>query len=608
MDDEDLADAAAAQDIRTADPFEGLGGSGHRHLQVASLAGLMRREGDTIGFKLLRKMGWKDGQGIGPKIRRKARLGVTMSDEQSLADETHLFAPEDVEMIILARKADRKGLARDVDNSTRILVGGGRDSRHNRNGTGTTQNDSDSNTKDLLAPHRKEKTESLVRHGPFGVDVLNGPGSDDDNPYELGPRISYNRVLGGDKAKKKRKSAIANVPANPMLGSRPVFVSKPAAAHKGNRRCHDGRLPVNGFTVGHSPGAQNTGHSTQLYPPPAVPSGWQPEERRSSSSASTVDLSTMEVAKAVGQDPRSRAAILGEASLPGKSVFDYISEASRARLISASGKVDLPPAKGEVHPGNGGSVQLLRQARPNSLPCLPKETAVAALSRGTGTGGPYETDEAKRGRYRLYLQHAAGLGRSPVKPPNMTDDDFVRELEEFYGCAQVFKPMTGFMATRFTTGASEPKTSSEMGSEALPGNGIQEAFTLSTHLDPAEEAAKIGMYGQTTRLTEDFFPTRLLCKRFNVRPPAHVQPHPGSAAAPTTQSILPSSSTVADGVGPRPKSEEIMTTGTGTAARAGDLHKKPEVGFPGRHDAGGPTRPSHEVFKAIFGDGSDDEG
>lgn len=40
-------------------------------------------------------------------------------------------------------------------------------------------------------------------------------------------------------------------------------------------------------------------------------------------------------------------------------------------------------------------------------------------------------------------------------------------------------------------------------------------------MDPAEEAASLGMYGSMTRSVADFYPSRLLCKRFGVRPPAN---------------------------------------------------------------------------------------
>jgi G patch domain-containing protein 1 len=105
MDEEDLADAAEAQKIQTSQAFAGLGSSTQDELKAGGLMGLFRAAGDTMGTKLLRRMGWKDGQGIGPKVRRKARL-----DTHAIEGDTHLFAPDNVSMIRLNRKTDRKGL------------------------------------------------------------------------------------------------------------------------------------------------------------------------------------------------------------------------------------------------------------------------------------------------------------------------------------------------------------------------------------------------------------------------------------------------------------------------------------------------------------------
>lgn len=78
--------------------------------------------------------------------------------------------------------------------------------------------------------------------------------------------------------------------------------------------------------------------------------------------------------------------------------------------------------------------------------------------------------------------------------------------------------MTGFMASRFTT-AKKPSAVSTNDSETDLLSKPEPKVT-----DPAEDAAKVGMYGKMTRKVENFYPTRLLCKRFNVRPPAHSQP------------------------------------------------------------------------------------
>lgn len=104
----------------------------------------------------------------------------------------------------------------------------------------------------------------------------------------------------------------------------------------------------------------------------------------------------------------------------------------------------------------------------------------------------------------------------------MNNHDWVKELTEFAGAARIFKPLAGSMATRFTTSKS---------SSTFTGNidkPIDDTSTLIHHpaekpVDTAEEAAKLAMYGPLTRKVLPFEPSRLLCKRFGVRPPVVVQ-------------------------------------------------------------------------------------
>ncbi|KAF4826094.1 G patch domain-containing protein 1 [Colletotrichum tropicale] len=527
MDDEDLADAAATKEIRTTDPFGALGAPSPGQRLSGGLASLMRIQGDTIGLKLLRKMGWKDGQGIGPRIRRVARLDISGGNTPHVAEKTHMFAPENINMVSFIQKSDQKGLGFNDDDDARIsrisssgsawahhTASGNHRNEVTRAGNGIYEGEDDgpaSGLNVLLGISEKRKSKHGQRGG-LGVGVLNDTGSEEDDPYEMGPRISYNRVLGGEKTKKKKKLAATSVSANPSLGSTPVFVSRAAHTTKsrGHGRCGNGKRPLNGFVPGQLTNSKATGNSTDVYPPPSVPPEWAPSRSNSSLTLST-NTSTAEAAKAAKLDPNTRAAILGESTLPGKSVFDYMSAASRERLAIASGKTDLPPAKGEAPIEARGPAEQQLQERIRTLPCLQKDTALAAISRGASTGSPYANDDAKRGRYRLYLQSAAGFGGPPIKPSDMTDDDFVKEIGEFYGCAQLFKPMTGFMATRFTTASAGSKQiATSSGSELATDVGVRKATAAPAHLGAAEEAARTGMYGRMTRLMEDFFPGRLL--------------------------------------------------------------------------------------------------
>jgi G patch domain-containing protein 1 len=105
----------------------------------------------------------------------------------------------------------------------------------------------------------------------------------------------------------------------------------------------------------------------------------------------------------------------------------------------------------------------------------------------------------------------------------MSKDDFLNELREFAQAAEVFRPISGAMASRFTSsrgtyeGGSTP--SSKDGNET---SLLSHPSDQSKPKDPAEEAAHLGMYGHMTRSVLPFYPTRLLCKRFGVRPPPNV--------------------------------------------------------------------------------------
>ena len=73
MDEEDLAEAEEARKLQTADAFAGLGSTTGEQSQDGNLMDIFKTSGETMGVKLLKKMGWREGQGVGPQGRRKAR-------------------------------------------------------------------------------------------------------------------------------------------------------------------------------------------------------------------------------------------------------------------------------------------------------------------------------------------------------------------------------------------------------------------------------------------------------------------------------------------------------------------------------------------------------
>jgi len=516
MDEEDLADAAEAQALQTAGSYSGFGSTEGDDKRKGLLMDILKSDNDTIGFRLLRKMGWRDGQGLGAKIRRGMRTDDGAPGQEK-GENDHQFAPDDTTMITITRKDDRKGLGYKLQNSGLAIPN-----------SNITTDFSDDDSPDSF--HVNSRTSKIIgkptNRSGMGIGVLSDYGSGDEDPYTMGPRISYNRVIGGDKKKKDKlkSTAFQIVPlksSNPLLVAKPVFISKKASIAKPSfRNCHDGRLPITGFILSNKPDSTLAGWELR-YPLPKVPEHWE-------SKHSTVAVqpngaqqpSTADAARSSQLDAKARARILGEQLLPGQSVFDFISPGARDKLAAASGKSSLPAGRGEVTPKEyAAAVQ--RNTSSNDFPCLNKDIAIAALGRGLGGWMPYADDEPKRARYRDFLEFAAEIrAQPPSRPSELKRDDWDRELREFAHAAEVFKPMTGKMATRFTT-SSVPVASLDVTVPEMPP-------LLSTRTakpeDPAEAAAKMDMFGPLTRSTQPFYPTRLLCKRFNVKLPSNVQP------------------------------------------------------------------------------------
>jgi G patch domain-containing protein 1 len=244
------------------------------------------------------------------------------------------------------------------------------------------------------------------------------------------------------------------------------------------------------------------------------------------------------------------------------------------------------------------------------VPKLDKQTAVQALTRAVSGWMPYSEDEQKRARYRTFLEVRAGVRDSlPDRVPGSSTDDWVNEMQEFARAAEVFKPMSGIMASRFTSASSGPKVASD-----APHSSADSPLSrpIEKPDPPAVAAAKIGMFGQMTRSSISFYPSRLLCKRFNVKPPSHVQldpgEHPGgSESVPGTR--FQSGGYQTDAATRKELvSQEVMNMILMESGR----QPQPPVEAPPvravepeRNEALEAERPGDAVFKAIFG--GDDE-
>ena len=518
MDEEDLADLEESRQLKTESTFAGLGSNAEDPVRRDALMDILRPSADdTMGVKLLQKMGWRPGQGIGRKIRRKAKL----SDGREEDGEMHLFAPENSKMINFVKKDDYKGLGFTGANSTptpKLAV--------------TKDDEDDDDDSSILARSKAKfsKAKAKPMKTSFGVGVLNDTGSDDEDLYDTGVKINIKRSIRSNDEKSSAvvKPKIKKLSANPAVGSRPTFKSasnilRQSAARL--RKCHDGKLPLRGFIISST---ILDAMPLKSYPPPVIPKGWKSAKISSNSSelakGEETWQSTSDAAKTSKLDPSSRGEILGEEALPGKSIFDFLTPEARAKMVAATGRTDLPVAKGEAPPGGYRKPEAER--RWDLIPALDKAVAVSALQRSANGFTPYAGDEHKRSRYQQFLSLKAGFTDAlPEKAPGMSDDDWAQELREFAHAAQVFKPLTGLLASRFNSASKTLDVDKPDGGDDTEDDGKVSSALRSSEPkpeNPAVEAARAGLYGPMTRSVQLFYPTRLLCKRFGVKPPAHV--------------------------------------------------------------------------------------
>ena len=263
------------------------------------------------------------------------------------------------------------------------------------------------------------------------------------------------------------------------------------------------------------------------------------------------------------------------------------------------------------------------------IPPLSPRTASAALKGFI----PFGDDPSRQDRYRSYLTSQTYNTKQPnpdVKPAS-SFDEINKELEDFAASARIFKPMSFAMSSRFTAGSASLAATDLK--QAKPGLHLYDAakaaaeaekpkiaeVEMKKELTAREQAAANGMYGKLTREVKEFYPVKLLCKRFAVADP-HPEGEPAKIDASSTtgggadgmalpkndaswesQFIHQSGDQPADTTAPVPADigEERRPRNLGEVGMAEDVNQ-------GR-DTLTYTKPSIDIFKAIFASDDEDE-
>ncbi len=317
---------------------------------------------------------------------------------------------------------------------------------------------------------------------------------------------------------------------------------------------------------------------------------------------------------------------------PLKSVFDYMSAKSKERLAKFA-TVSVPGAEEEAA-GAGGKDEATDPSDMTGLeiPPLSPRTASAALMGFI----PFGDDLPKQDRYKAYLQSQTyNSTAQPKFLPVKSVEVINKELQDFSKSATIFKPMSFAMANRFTSSKSsaadmkqpapglhmpDPSKIDEAAKEQAAANEIVEELTA------AQAAARAGFFGERTRVVQEWYPNKLLCKRFGVADP-HPEGEPGKAAPPTSEGPAAAAAITApppdlawtekyvhqsrSQAGPPVAAAAPTAAAPPTTAEPRRPRNIAEVGLAGDESQGQDIltyeKPSIDIFRAIFQDESSDD-
>jgi G patch domain-containing protein 1 len=251
---------------------------------------------------------------------------------------------------------------------------------------------------------------------------------------------------------------------------------------------------------------------------------------------------------------------------------------------------------------------------------------------------PFQQDPVKQARYTVYLHLQAAANQtlpSQLQPlADQTIEDFNVELQSFAQAAQIFKPMSMAMASRFRSSTLNEGLQ-DVVQEGLyqPPAGAYQEKGMETETDenkavveesPKEHAARMGMFGNLTREEKPWLPAKLLCKRFGVKVPEVVLDDPANQMdideRPMTTSLpgggeglpIPNHDQNVSAGSAEPVRAIAASDGAGLANMSKGRRDLNNIGLGEDDDQGMDIltyeRPSMDIFKAIFASDDEDSG
>ncbi|MGH0115812.1 UNVERIFIED_CONTAM: hypothetical protein FKN15_046997 [Acipenser sinensis] len=481
----------------------------------------------SVGVQLLRKMGWKEGQGVGPRVKRKPQkqkpdtdmkfYGCPLppessyksenEDDDDYAPENVTFAPKDIMPIDFTPKEGLHGLGYRGLDPKQALSGGLRRGHFNVFSVGSERASS------LLGDdkHRRNRKGGVLGQA-FGVGALE---EEDDDIYNTDSLSRYDTTLGEEE------------PGDGMYGwTAPQEYTK---KKKGSNKdaSYVGKI-LEGFTLASIPAFPK-----KVYHPPELPRDYRPVHYfRPVLEAGSASSQVVQVLLASGgqmnQDAQhtgrhqmnavQRRELLGETALQGpSSVFDLLSSKDKERIkelkqAAVEKQAAAATAAGRVLAQQGLSSRFQTPAVDEALSAWQNISVESASAFK-----PFEKNPEKQGRYDEYITQLKQGRKDALESSmdqHMTEWERGRERDEFIRAAMLYKPNNSTLACRFTRGKHEEDA-----------DKVDVPRDQENDTDDKTAAVKMKMFGKLTRDSFEWHPDKLLCKRFNIP-----DPYPGSSS------------------------------------------------------------------------------
>ncbi|XP_071557098.1 G patch domain-containing protein 1 homolog [Temnothorax nylanderi] len=513
MDEEDTGlFGIAPKGIRATSDYADHGQRGKKRERISQegpipgtpiLKELLKPVKETVGIILLKKMGWKPGQGVGSRLTKKEkqkiklrneklRLGrdnlemVGSNSEDSDDDSTNItFAPDDYEPFRCKPKDNYFGIGYSGLDRRKVLS-------------------SHINLFDTPAFCVKDKNKKLSIHGQaFGVGAFE---ADDDDIYEREDMSRYDFTLGperktNNKTRWSQEGSSSSqtdclegfIRAKERLESKKVF--KPPELPKDFAPVHVIR-------------------KSRFYPPIAAPVENKRKEPLNAIDRARILEDSDERSKKPQASSTSVAAniISKTLNLHGKQQTEEREKLESQRKTTGNSWLDKLNVqnfvKGAIvgsRPDDTGSLKKLEDFKESLSTSAQSNIEKSMESDSSGkseTSKLFLSNPDKQKRFEQYLIFSKNGEKDKfesIQPLSMTDWEREQEREEFEQATKL-EQSNNYMADKF----------------------VHSADHTTDRMDPekdVKEAVRLKMFGKLTRQRSEWKPASIVCKRFNIPEP-----------------------------------------------------------------------------------------